>query len=133
MGGEPHDVDLEDEGDDQEEVEFGSPHTTRRGERRSIYLSRKDFERHGYSDGCVGCRAISSGKKGRTGVAHNRACRRRMEGIVRECDPTRWARHLRRNGDVKEGEATGGGSTPTSPARTGCNPKCRDSQRGILN
>ena len=115
MGSECHDVDLEDEGDDQEEVEF-VPQMTRRGERKSMYLSRKDFERHGYSDGCVGCRAISSGKKGRTGVAHNRACRRRMEGIVKECDPTRWARHIKRNGDVRDSETAGSGPVPTAPA-----------------
>ena len=36
MGGESHNVDLEDEGDDQEEVEFVPP-TTRRGERKTMY------------------------------------------------------------------------------------------------
>ena len=43
MGGDSHDIDLEDESDDQEEVEFLPP-TTRRGERKAMYLSRKDFE-----------------------------------------------------------------------------------------
>ena len=76
MGEDSHDVDLEEENDDQEEVEFLPPET-RRGEKKSMYLSRKDFDRHGHTDGCVGCRVIASGKKGRTGVAHTRACRRR--------------------------------------------------------
>ena len=62
MGGEPHDVDLEDEGDDQEEVEFVPP-TIRQGERKAVYFSRRDFQRHGYSDGSVGRRAIASGKR----------------------------------------------------------------------
>ena len=70
MGGDSHDVELEDEEDDQEDVEFLPP-TTRRGERKAMHLSRRDFERHGYSDGCVGCRVIASGNKGHTGVEHN--------------------------------------------------------------
>ena len=51
----------------------------RTGGRKAMYLSRKDFERHGFTDGCIGCRDISSGKK-RTGIfisPHNVACRRR--------------------------------------------------------
>ena len=61
-------------------------------ERRAMYLSRKDFETHGFTDGCVGCRDISSGKK-RTGSfisPHTTACRKRMEAAVRATDPGRW-------------------------------------------
>ena len=62
----------------------------RTGERKAMYLSRKDFERHGLTDGCPGCRDISI-RSGRIS-AHNVACRRRMENAVREADPDRWAR-----------------------------------------
>ena len=89
-----------------------------------MYLSRKDFERHGYSDGCVGCRVIASGKKGRTGVADYRARRRQMEGIVKECDPARWARHVRKNG---EAEAEGDAGTGIGPAV----PRAPDGGRAI--
>ena len=65
IGGDSHRVDVGDEEEDPEEVEF-LPQTIRKGERKAMYLSRRDFARHGYTDGCVGCKAISSGKKGRT-------------------------------------------------------------------
>ena len=57
-------------------------------------------------------------KKGRTRVAHNRACRRRTEGGVEECDPARWARHIRNNVDsVAEGDAGTclGPAVPSAP------------------
>ena len=64
----------------------------RTGERKAMYLSRKDFERHGFTDGCIGCRDISSGKKRTSSFIspHNVACRRRMESAVKEADPDRW-------------------------------------------
>ena len=34
----------------------------RTGERISMYLSRHDFEKHGYTDGCRGCLDLASGK-----------------------------------------------------------------------
>ena len=77
-GEESHDSDLEDEENRQEEVEFLLP-VTRLGEKKSMYLSRRDFNRHGYTDGCVGCRAIASGVQGRTGIAHSRECKKLME------------------------------------------------------
>ena len=59
--------------------------------RKAMYLSRKDFERHGLTDGCPRCRDISI-RSGRIS-AHNVACRRRMENAVREADPDRWERY----------------------------------------
>ena len=79
---------MGEEEEDTDEVEF-RPHTVREGERKAIYFSRKDFARHGYTDGCIGCKAISSGKKGRTGLARTRACRRRMEGAASVYEPDR--------------------------------------------
>ena len=38
---------------------------SRTGESRSMYLSRRDFEVHGFTDGCVGCRNIANGKRRR--------------------------------------------------------------------
>ena len=47
---------------------------------RNMSLSRKDFERHGFTDGCIGCRDISRGRTRRkNGAPHNVAYRRRME------------------------------------------------------
>ena len=45
--------DLEDDDDHQHEVE-SRPQETRRGERNSMHLSRRDVNRHGHTDGCVG-------------------------------------------------------------------------------
>ena len=43
-------------------------------------ISCKDFERHGFTDGCIGCRDISRGRTRRkNGAPHNVAYRRRME------------------------------------------------------
>ena len=47
----------------------------RTGEKISMYLSRRDFEKHGYTDGCAGCSAIRRGVRGQ---AHNTVCRRRI-------------------------------------------------------
>ena len=81
--------------------------TVERHRVRQMYLYRKDFERHGFTDGCIGCRDISSGKK-RAGSfisPHDVAChlsprcrlppwcRRRMENAIREADPDRWERY----------------------------------------
>ena len=42
MGGDSHEVDVGDEEEDLEEVEF-LPRITRKGERKAMYLSRRDF------------------------------------------------------------------------------------------
>ena len=70
----------------------------RKGERRSMYLSRKDFETYVFSDGCAGCRDIASGKqrKGSFLAPHNTACRRRMEEAIKVADPDRWGRYILR-------------------------------------
>ena len=63
-----------------------------------MYLSRKDFETYGYSDGGVGCRDIASGKhrKGSFLAPHTAACRRRMEEAIKVADPDRWERYILR-------------------------------------
>ena len=74
------------------------------GEKRSMYLSQKDFMTYGYSDGCTGCRDIASGKK-RAVIyisPHNAACRKRMETAIKTTDPDRWARYLLRRGIMGE-------------------------------
>lgn len=58
-------------------------------------LSRKDFTDHGHTDGRMGCRDISSGKRGQI-APHTAACRKRMEEAVKERDPGRWERLLLR-------------------------------------
>ena len=71
-----------------------------------MYLSRRDFDRHGYTDGCRGCMDLASGKQ-RAGSflsPHNVACRRRMEALIKADDPDRWARWLLRRGQEEEAE-----------------------------
>ena len=69
-----------------------NPELAERAGWRTFRISRKDFERHGFTDGCSRCRDISI-RSGRIS-AHNVACRRRMENAVREADPDRWERYL---------------------------------------
>ena len=71
-----------------------------------MYPSRKEFNSHGYTDGCKRCRDLASGKQ-RAGSflsPHNVACRRRMETAIKTADPDRWARYLLRRGQEVEAE-----------------------------
>ena len=69
------------------------------GEKRSMYLSLKDFMTHGYSDGCTGCIQMILWRRG---FIHNAACRKRMETAIKTTDPDRWARYLLRRGIMGE-------------------------------
>ena len=56
-------VEVEDRGNPKLNPELTEKVGQRVGERKAMYLSREDFERHGFTDGCIGCRDIASGKK----------------------------------------------------------------------
>ncbi len=43
---------------------------------RKVYISKDDFETHGYAAGCPGCKSVL---RGTTRQAHNEACRKRVE------------------------------------------------------
>ena len=47
---------------------------------RNFYLKERDFESHGYTEGCPGC--ISLLKRG-TRLSHSKGCRVRMEEVIR--------------------------------------------------
>ena len=47
---------------------------------RNFYLKERDFESHGYTEGCPGC--ISLLKRG-TRLAHSKGCRVRMEEVMK--------------------------------------------------
>ena len=83
-----------------------------------MYLSRRDFEKHGCTDGCRGCLDLASGKP-RVGSflsPHSAACRRRMEAMIKADDPDRLARWLLRRGQEEEAEE--GQSPPAGDAGT---------------
>ena len=94
---EPRLVEVEDRHDPALNPELGSRGAPssgaggRLGQKRTIYLSRKDFERHGFTDGCAGCRDTASGKQrqGSYLSPHNAACRRRMGIAIKTADPDR--------------------------------------------
>ena len=97
-----------------QEVENVEPMSgPRTGERISMYLKRSDFDTYGFTDGCPGCRDISTGRSGPSSgwAAHTGACRRRMEEAIQVAEPARWERHLRRRRDGEAGEAV-----PSAPA-----------------
>ena len=78
---EPQLVEVEDRGNPDLNPQLRERVGMRTGEKRSIYLSQRDFERYGYSDGCTGCRDLASGKKRKSSTVapHNAACRSRMD------------------------------------------------------
>ena len=91
-------VEVEDGGNAELNPELGESVGHRKGERRAMYLSRKDFETYGFTDGCVGCQDIASGKQRKRSflAPHNVACRQRMENAIEVADPDRWERYLLR-------------------------------------
>ena len=50
---------------------------------RRTYLTKKDLQKHGYTNGCPACAAISGGFD-RAGLAHTEECRKRLEGKLKE-------------------------------------------------
>ncbi|MDA8583765.1 hypothetical protein N9L68_06010 [bacterium] len=83
-----------------------------------MYLSRKDFEKRGCTDGCIGCRDSASGKA-RAGSfisPHNGASRRRMENAVREADSIIWERYLVRQRQEEAAPERESGSVPSGGA-----------------
>ena len=57
---------------------------------RRTYLKKEDFETHGYSEGCEGCRRLRTG--GMTAKGHTEECRNRMEELLKQDDNPRWRR-----------------------------------------
>ena len=91
------------------------------GERRSMYLTRKDFRTRGHTPGCQGCLDIASGRPGPTsGLSpHTKACRSRMNEAIKAADPARWEKYLRRRGEDPvdvEGPPSDAGAPDSSPA-----------------
>ena len=62
-GIEPQLVEVEDRWSSELDPNHEPRSGGRVGEKRSMYLSRKDFKSHGYTDGCAGCRDLASGKR----------------------------------------------------------------------
>ena len=50
---------------------------------RRAYLRRSDFERHGFTDGCQGCRALQRGERA---VMHWEKCRLRIENLIKNTE-----------------------------------------------
>ena len=46
---------------------------------RAVIIHRKYLEKFGYTPGCSKCNSIQSGDNSQPGLAHNPACRKRME------------------------------------------------------
>ena len=103
------------------------PRSSRAGERRSMYLTKRDFESHGYTDGCQGCKDLSSGRRGPvSGFApHTTACRRRMESAIEASDPARWERYFARRA------ADGRSRSPTTQLGTPLGPDASDPDRVV--
>ena len=126
------DPDLVEQGDQDdldEDPPVALPSGHRRGEKRSMYLTRRDFARYGFTDGCVGCMDIASGRTGPIGclAPHTVACRRRMEAAIQEAEPDRWAEYLRKRGDVPEerSERVHAVSSSTAGGKMSNGPQCR--------
>ena len=60
-------------------------------EPRRTYLKAKDFEEHGYTVDCEGCRRLRTG--GMMARPHSVGCRARMEEILKKADNPRYRRY----------------------------------------
>ena len=54
--------------------------------RRRLMLQKKDFGKHGFTEGCQGCRQVEQGGYARD---HNPTCRKRMEELIAKTDKGR--------------------------------------------
>merc|ERR1712237_210214 len=55
---------------------------------RKTYLKKKDFEKHGFTEGCEGCKRMRAG--GMDARPHSAQCRQRMEEQLKKEDNPRW-------------------------------------------
>ena len=78
-----------------------------------MYLQRSDFEKHGFSVGCPGCRDIAIQRPGPSSgwSAHTPSCRKILEDKIKEAEPSRWKIHLLRKGGEDRAEEAGPTST----------------------
>ena len=60
-------------------------------EPRRTYLKKRDFEKHGYTEGCEGCRRLRTGCM--TARPHDEACRNRIGEALRKEDDPRYRRY----------------------------------------
>ena len=60
---------------------------------RRYYITTRDLEKYGYTDGCPACDAVRA-KTPRAGISHAIGCRERIEKAV-SSDPNRNSRYLR--------------------------------------
>ena len=54
---------------------------------RRVYLRRKDFDEHGYTEGCLGCRCLLEDRG--QAQSHSARCRQRIEEALRQSDAGR--------------------------------------------
>ncbi len=106
-----------------------------KGPPRRMYVKKADLRTHGYTAGCVGCKALATGN---TQIAYNEACRRRVataisttgDGAsrikaVRQREDEYIARHIEKSANIdksKPGDLGGHvpfGSGEVSPALGG--------------
>ena len=104
-------VDIEDRHNPEVNRQLESQVGRRTGERTSMYLSGRDIERHGYTDGLpdvLGVAILSAARRERGVLCppHDASCRRRMEDAVKEDGPDWWERCLLRRQQEEPAEAT---------------------------
>ena len=98
--------------------------------RRRTYFKKKDFEKHGYSEGCEGCRRLKAGNMAQRG--HTETCRERVEGLLAADEEPRWKRARdRRNEKQEDGakerlEAGGNPAQGQVPGSSGDHEKADD-------
>ena len=66
---------------------------------RAFYVTKKDAQEHGYTGGCRGCEAAKAGK---TPVAHNETCRKRIVGLVSAERVERHAERVKARQELKQ-------------------------------
>jgi hypothetical protein len=67
---------------------------------RRVYLKAEDFQVHGYTEGCDGCRRSKTG--GMQARNHTEACRRRMTEALGAEEHPRWTRAKEARGEARD-------------------------------
>ncbi len=106
---------------------------------KTFGTKKEDYEKHGYSQGCPGCRAVLTGT---TRQKHTEKCRRRMEGEMQDLERVKVAKRRREEffqkaikteEDNREGRATtstrGASSSSSGPTAV---VKMTDEEQGRL-
>ena len=91
------------------------------GKTRRLHINQADMKKHGFTDGCLGCRCFAAGKRAQ---GHFEGCRARLEAAITKSDDgrvrltTAFLRFLARDEERGPAESATSDSSSTDPGRS---------------